>query len=71
MFAIFDRAHRLPVGLDRFGIGPTMGIGALTLLGFLVCPTWAPETTGQPLEDSAAPGRCGPRSIARERLSPQ
>ncbi|MBV9844658.1 MAG: MFS transporter [Kutzneria sp.] len=48
--------YLLPVGLDRLGIGRTMLIGAaLTLLGWLACLLWAPETKGRALSETSAP----------------
>ncbi|MET9972491.1 MFS transporter, partial [Streptomyces sp. NPDC006356] len=52
--------YLLPVGLDRIGVGPTMLIMAVvTLLGYVVCLTMAPETRGRRLADAskaAGPG---------------
>jgi len=46
--------YLLPVGLDRIGVGPTMLIMAgITLLGFMVCVTLAPETRGRSLAEAS------------------
>ena len=46
----------LPYLLRTYGIGPTMLLSAaLTLLGFVVCVMWAPETKGLSLLESSAP----------------
>nr|WP_257101694.1 sugar porter family MFS transporter [Streptomyces sp. alain-838] len=50
--------YLLPIGLDRIGVGNTMLVmAAVTLLGFAVCVTLAPETRGRRLAEasSAAP----------------
>ncbi|MFE5704946.1 MFS transporter [Rhodococcus koreensis] len=64
--------YLLPISIDNLGIGPTMGFGALlTLLGFIVCFAWAPETAGRSLEEtsSLAPSshRAHPKSTAASR----
>ncbi|WP_430334769.1 MFS transporter [Rhodococcus sp. ACT016] len=47
--------YLLPISIDHFGIGATMGFGALlTLVGFAVCYAWAPETAGRSLEETAS-----------------
>ncbi|MGP3989857.1 MFS transporter [Streptomyces sp. 3N207] len=47
--------YLLPVGLDRIGVGPTMLIMAvITLLGFAVCLTMAPETRGRRLAEASS-----------------
>lgn len=44
----------LPYFLKTYGIGPTMLASAgLTLLGFIACILWAPETKGMTLEESS------------------
>ncbi|WP_234365008.1 MFS transporter [Streptomyces sp. RTd22] len=46
--------YLLPIGLDRIGIGTTMLImAAITLLGFVVCVTLAPETRGRRLAEAS------------------
>lgn len=45
----------LPLGIDAFGIGPSVLIGAaICLVGLLVTHLWAPETTALSLTQSAA-----------------
>jgi MFS transporter, putative metabolite transport protein len=45
----------LPLGIDAFGIGPSVLIGAaICLVGLLVTHLWAPETTALSLTKSAA-----------------
>ncbi|UYQ60422.1 MFS transporter [Streptomyces peucetius] len=58
--------YLLPVGLDRIGAGPTMLIMALiTLLGFAVCVTLAPETRGRHLAESSRVPTPGATSAER------
>jgi putative MFS transporter len=57
--------YLLPVGLQRLGIGPTMLIGAgLTLLGWLACLFWAPETRGRSLAETCALDNTEPSTVA-------
>ncbi|WP_246097951.1 MFS transporter [Streptomyces botrytidirepellens] len=47
-------SYLLPIGLDRIGVGTTMLImAAITLLGFVVCVTLAPETRGRRLAEAS------------------
>jgi putative MFS transporter len=47
--------YLLPIGLSTWGVGPTMLVGAgLTLLGWLVCLIWAPETKGRDLAQTCS-----------------
>lgn len=49
--------YLLPISIDHFGIGTTMGFGALlTIVGFAVCYAWAPETAGKTLEQTSSVG---------------
>lgn len=49
--------YLLPIGLERIGTGNTMLIGAVvTLLGFIACLLWAPETKGKSLEVTSSLG---------------
>ncbi|WP_281759653.1 MFS transporter [Alicyclobacillus hesperidum] len=51
--AVFG-TYLFPWGLSRFGIGPTMLVGALvTLGGLVVCILLAPETTQQTLNEAS------------------
>ena len=44
----------LPMALKAFGAGPTMlASTGITLLGFIVCLLWAPETKGLTLRESS------------------
>ena len=57
--------YLLPISIDNFGIGTTMGFGALiTLAGFAACYAWAPETAGRPLEETASVAPAGARTTA-------
>lgn len=57
--------YLLPIGLDRIGIGTTMLIMAVvTLLGFAVCVTMAPETRGRRLADASAVTPAGSTSTS-------
>lgn len=51
----------LPVGIERFGIGPSVLIGAaICVVGLVATHLWAPETTELSLtksESAAPPGR--------------
>lgn len=45
----------VPFGIVSIGIGPMVLIGAgLTFLGFLISVAWAPETTGQTLDEASS-----------------
>ncbi|WP_032406378.1 MFS transporter [Rhodococcoides fascians] len=47
--------YLLPISIEKFGVGPTMGLGAaLTLIGFAVCFAWAPETAGRSLAQTSS-----------------
>lgn len=49
--------YLLPWALNRYGIGPTMLVGALvTFGGFLICLFLAPETTGMTLNEASVGG---------------
>lgn len=49
--------YLLPIGLDHFGLGPTLLIGAgVAVVGTAVCVAWAPETRGRALHEAAAVG---------------
>lgn len=49
--------YLMPVGIDLFGLGPTLLIGAgVAVVGTVVCVAWAPETRGRALHESAAVG---------------
>ncbi|KAA0108248.1 MFS transporter [Mycolicibacterium sp. P9-22] len=63
--------YLLPISIEKFGIGTTMGFGALlTLLGFVVCFAWAPETAGRSLEQTST---IGPRAkdVAKQSVPQQ
>jgi putative MFS transporter len=50
--------YLLPMCLHRFGVGPTMLIGAgITIAGLIVCIAWAPETKGKSLQEAAGARR--------------
>jgi len=56
--------YLLPLGLEKFGLGPTMVIGAaVASVGLLVAVLWAPETRGRALHEvagsTASPARVG------------
>lgn len=58
--------YLLPIGLDRIGVGPTMLIMAvITLLGFAVCVTLAPETRGRRLAEASSVTPAGSGPIAQ------
>ncbi|MCC4306704.1 MULTISPECIES: MFS transporter [Rhodococcus] len=45
----------LPISIDSLGIRPTMLIGAgVVAAGLLMCILWAPETSGQSLDEASA-----------------
>lgn len=45
----------VPVGIEALGINIVMGFAAgLTILAFIVCYAWAPETTGRSLGEAAS-----------------
>jgi len=49
--------YLMPIGIDLFGLGPTLLIGAgVAVAGTVVCVAWAPETRGRALHESAAVG---------------
>ena len=56
----------LPIGIDQFGIGPNLVIGAvICAVGLVVTHLWAPETTDLSLtraEEAEPPGRSGDAS---------
>jgi putative MFS transporter len=47
--------YLLPLSLERIGLGATLLIGAaITLIAFVVCLTWAPETKGRSLAETSS-----------------
>ncbi|MEV0054934.1 MFS transporter [Saccharopolyspora shandongensis] len=61
--------YLVPLALTVIGIGPTMLLAAgVTLIGFLVSVTWAPETKGLSLDEASSVDRAR-RSKAASRTS--
>jgi putative MFS transporter len=59
-----------PIGITTIGLNGTLFIGAaITVIGFLVCAAWAPETKGRTLAEAASiagpnGSRLGERAVA-------